>query len=897
MTANSREGPAFRIPKVFRWLLSAFLSPADRTTVLNDLEELFRHRVDRDGAVLASMWLRRQLRHYPTRLAKERVANLLNSGPQHRESKARPWQMGGSMFSAISRDVRVALRGFKRNPGFVIVATLTLALGIGANTAIFSVVNGVLLEPLPYPEPDKLVAMTMTNEERGDRRGPWSVQNLQDVESESRTFASISGYQWLDYTLTGVGEPELVNTVGVTNGLLETLGIPPMIGRDIRSDETVAGGPSVALLSHSFWQERFGGDASILGQTIQLSDVPFEIVGVAPPGFEFPRHAQLWVPGRWDAQTYPRGRYFLRVVGRLSPNATIEMAQAEVSGVATRLAEEYPQSNGSRGVALFSLTEYTVGDVRLELLIMFGAVGLVLLIACANVANLVLARGSSRVGEMAVRATLGASRGTIVRQLLTESLILSALGAAIGAFLAFWGVEGLRAISPGTVPRLENVAVDITVLSFAACLAVAVAVLFGLAPAFRMAGVSIAGVVRDGRDPEAGLGRRRILRSGLLALEMAISLVLLVGAGLLLKSFAQIRTVDLGFDPHNATQFTLSVPEPRYQAEQTIDFFRSLEERLAALPGVNAIGMNSGSPLGRSHTSIGFDIIGRPPFPSEEQPFFLVRRITPGYFESVRISLLAGRAFNADDRAESPLVTVISQTASEQYFPGIDPIGQQVTFDQGQTIWTVVGVVGDVRSLDVTTETEPEAYFPHAQWSVPTMTVTVRTVARVAGLVPLLRREVAALDPMLPLYRIEPLDRLVDISTGEERFYLFLLGLFAGLAVLLAAVGLYGVVTYIVSRRTREIGIRVALGAKWKDVARLVLWQGMLPTAVGTAMGLLAAFAGTRVLSSLLYQVDPWDAPTFVLGTGVLFGVALLASFFPARAATRIPPTEAMRAE
>jgi predicted permease len=801
------------------------------------------------------------------------------------------------MFTDLWRDVRQALRGFRRSPGFVAVATVTLALGIGANTAIFSVVNGVLLKPLPYPEPQSLVAMRMTNEERGDRRGPWSVQNLRDVEGETSTIASISGYQWKSLTLTGVGDPELVNSVGVTNGLLGTLGVGPLLGRDIHEEETVAGGPAVAVLSHAFWQERFGGDAAILGSTIQLSDVPFEVVGIAPPGFEYPRRAQLWVPGQWDAQAYSRSRYFLRAVGRLAHGNSIEMAQAELSGIAHRLAEEYPQSNGSRGVALYSLTEYTVGDVRLELLIMFGAVGLVLLIACANVANLLLARGSSRIGEMAVRATLGAGRRDIVRSLLVESLLLSAAGTTIGLFLALWGVKGLQAVAPGNIPRLESVGLDGTVLSFAIGLAFIVAVVFGLAPAFRLASASIAGIVRDGRNPEIGFRHGRILRSGLLVFEMAISLVLLVGAGLLLKSFAQIRSVDLGFDPSNVQQFTLTLPDSRYGNEQTVRFFRSLEERIAAIPGVEAVGMNSGSPLGRAHTSIGFDIVGRPPFTPEEMPFFLVRRITPGYFESVRIPLLAGRTIDSNDRADAPNVALISSAAAERFFPGENPIGQSVTFDQGQSSWSIIGVVKDVRSLEVTTAAEPEAYFPLAQWDVPTMTVTVRTAANIGGLVPLLQNEVAVLDPTLALYWVESLDKAVSRSSGEERFYMFLLGLFAGLAVLLAAVGLYGVVAYIVSRRTREIGVRIALGARWKDVAQLVVWQGMLPATVGAALGLSAAFAGTRLLSNLLYQVDPWDPRAFVTGTALLIGLALLACLIPARAATRIPPTEAIRAE
>jgi putative ABC transport system permease protein len=573
------------------------------------------------------------------------------------------------------------------------------------------------------------------------------------------------------------------------------------------------------------------------------------------------------------------------------------MAQAELSGIAERLADEYPQTNANRGIALTSLAEFTTGDVRNGLYVMFGAVGLVLLIACANVANLLLARGSMRLGEIAVRTTLGASRATIVRQLLVESLMLSMTGAILGVFLSVWGVQALVALSPGNIPRLDNVTVDGTVILFSAALAILVAAVFGTVPAFRLAKSSISGVVRDGRDPETGLGHKRALRSGLLVLEMAISLMLLVGAGLLLRSFAQIHAVDLGIDPSGVQQFSLSLPEARYEGERAAVFFKSLEERLATIPGAEAVGMISGSPLGHSHSSIGFDIVGREPFAPQNQPFFLVRRATPGYFESVRIPLLAGRSFNAEDTGETPRVAIISSTAAERFFPSDDPIGKQFTFDQGVTNWTIVGVVGDVRSIDVTTETEPEAYFPLAQWSGDFMTVLVRTTDGVSSIVPQLRSEVAALDPLLAMYWIETLDHRVDVSVGQERFNLLLLGTFAGLALVLAAVGLYGVVAYLVTRRTREIGIRIALGACWRDVARLVLWQGMLPTLAGTALGLMGAVVGTRVLSSLLYQVEPWDPTTFVAGTTVLFAVALLACFVPVRGATKIPPTEAIRVE
>jgi len=581
----------------------------------------------------------------------------------------------------------------------------------------------------------------------------------------------------------------------------------------------------------------------------------------------------------------------------LAEGNTLETAQAELSGIAARLADEYPQTNASRGVALLSLAEYTTGDVRLELLIMFGAVGLVLLIACANVANLLLARGSTRIGEIAIRATLGASRAAIIRQLLVESALLAAAGASLAVLLSVWGVQALVALSPGNIPRLSNVTVDGTVILFTAGLAVLVALVFGTAPALRLARASISGAVRDSRDTESGFGQKRVLRSSLLVVEMAISLVLLVSAGLLLKSFAQIQAVDLGIDPSGVQQFSLSLPESRYDGESAAEFFKSLEERLAALPGVEAAGMISGSPLGHSHTSIGFDIVGREPFTLENQPFFLVRRATPGYLESVRIPLLAGRYFNADDTRESPHVTVISRTAAERFFPGEDPVGKQVTFDQGVTNWSIVGVVGDVRSIDVTTETEPEAYFPLAQWSGDFMTVLVRSNTGSASIVPLLRREVSSLDPMLALYWVETLEHRVEVSVGQDKFNLLLLGTFAALAIVLAAVGLYGVVSYLVSRRTREIGIRIALGANWNDVARLILWQGMLPTAAGTALGVLGAFACTRVLSGMLYQVDPWDPTAFVAGTAVLFAVALVASLVPARGAARIHPTEAIKAE
>lgn len=804
---------------------------------------------------------------------------------------------GEEAMTAIGRDLRVVLRSLRRNPTFAIVAVLTLALGIGANTAVFSVVNGVVLRPLPYPQPDRLLAMYMTDEEDGDLEVPWSVQSLRDVVETNGSFSSITGWQWEDVTLTGLGDPELVYAVGVTDGMLTTMGERPMLGRDIRRDEGEEGGPTVVVLTHRFWQERMGEDPEVLGTTIQLAGRAYEVIGVAPEGFAYPRSVAMWIPGQWPLATHDRGRHFLRVVGRLAPGATIESAQAELSGIATRMEEENPETNRARGIHLLSLKEETVGDVRKALFVLLGAVSMVLLIACANVANLLLVRGAARVKEVAVRATLGAGRGAILRQIMAESVVLSFVGSGLGVLLAVWGVSGLKALSPGGIPRFSEVSVDVTVLLFALVLAVIVALLFGLIPAVRLANTSIASVIREGKEERLRHGDRGLARSGLLIAEVALSLVLLLGAGLLLRSFARIQGVELGFDPENVRQFTLTLPQARYEREQWPEFYSVLEERIAAVPGVESVGMIFGSPLGRSHTSIGFDILGRPSDEGGRQNNWLVRVVSPGYFESVRIPLLRGRGLQATDRADAPGVAVISRTAAERIFPGEDPIGQQFRFDDDDPPWTIVGVVGDVRSLDLTTGSYPEAYFSHAQWPRSSLTFTVRRAEGVTGLVPTLRREVGELDPNLAMYYVEMLEQRVERYLASDRFYLVLLGIFAGLAVVLAAVGLYGVVAYLVSRRTREIGIRVALGSPHERVVRLIVGQGMSPVVVGTVIGLVAALAGGRVLSSLLYEVRPWDPLTFLGGTTLLIVIALGAILLPARAALRISPTEAMRVE
>lgn len=808
-----------------------------------------------------------------------------------------PLKSGISIMASFLSDFRFAFRSLRKNPGFTTVAVLTLALGIGANAAVFAVVDGVLLEPLPYPDPGRLAVLWQTDEEDGDLGIPWSVQDLRDVSGENRSFTAVAGHTWMDETLTGLGEPELVYAVGVTRGLLEVFGLPPFLGRDIRPGEALPGASRVAVVSHSFWVERLGADPAAVGRTLQLSGLPYEIVGVAPEGFAYPGRAALWIPGQWPEDTHPRDRHFLRAVGRLDPGATLVGAQAELDGIAHRLEETYPASNRARGIHLQSLTRATVGEARTGLLVLLGAVGMVLLIACANVANLLLARGSTRVGEMAVRSTLGASRGALLRQLVAESLVLSALGGTAGLLVACGGLRLFRALSPGRLPRMENVGMDPSVFLFAAGIALLVALAFGLLPALRLTRVSVASVIRQGGERDLQVHRRGLARSSLLAAEVALSLVLLLGAGLLLRSFANIRAVELGFDARGVHQFTLTLPPARYDAERTVRFYRTLEERISALPAVRAVGMNSGSPMGRSHTTIGFTIPDREtPAPGTE-PVWLVRMATPGYFASLRIPILRGRGIEASDGPEDPRVVVISETAANRFWPDQDPLGRTVLMDTEEPPWTIVGVVGDVRSLDVTTEVEPEAYFPHAQWSRNTMTVEVLQAGPVPGLAGSLRATVQALDPNLPVYWMEMLQDRVENSVSSDRFYLILIGAFACLAVVLASVGLYGVTAYLVSRRTREIGIRVALGARGPEVLRMVVGQGSAPVLAGLGVGLLGAAAGGRVLGSLLYGVEPLDPWTFLTVPVLLLLVAFLATALPARAATRISPTEAMRGE
>ncbi len=799
-------------------------------------------------------------------------------------------------------DVRLAIRSLVRTPSFTLVAVTALALGIGANTAMFSVVNGIILRPLPYPAPDRLVMISATDLESGSTGGSMSQPDVRDIQSDSRTVVAAAGYSTGNVTLSGGEEPTLIRVARVTDGLLSVTQTPPIVGRDILTEENVPNGPHVVVISSAVWRDQFGGDPQVVGRSLEINEEMYEIVGVAPAGFDFPDGAQLWLPRYLNTEGCGRDCHFYRVIGRLAPDATLAAARAELAALAARLEEAYPESNYRKGFGAEMLTETVYGDVKSGLLILLGAVGLVLLIACANVANLLLVRGAARGGEMAVRAALGASRGRLVSQLLSEAFILAVLGGGLGVGLAKLSLPLLVNLAPSTLPRTDGIGLDGMVLLFAAGVVLLVTLAFGLIPALRTSSVSISGTLgRTGRGGPGSQTQDRS-RSALLAAEVALSLLLLTGTGLLLKSFSEMSAVRLGFDKEDVVKFTLSIPEARYgEVEQQVRFYRDLERRLQMLPQVESVGSVFGSPMGRTLVRTSTVLLDRPaPLPGREEVNW-VRVVTPGYLETLRIPLVRGRMFERADNQDGQRVAIVSQSFAEKYFENGDPIGTQmdvgISMGMEETSRTIVGVVGDIRSRRLTREAEPEVYIPHAQMAGSYMTMVARLVPRTSNAMPIITREVRSVDPKLALRNLEMLEDAVSRSVGPATFYLTLLALFAGIAVTLAVVGLYGVVSYLVSRRTREIGIRIALGAKATDVVRLVLAQGVRPVGIGVALGLVGSYWGTRVLTSLLYNVSPQDISTLTITTLGLLGVASLAILLPARRASRVAPTEALRAE
>ena len=800
---------------------------------------------------------------------------------------------------ALTRDLRHAVRSLRRSPGFTAIAVLTLALGIGANSTIFSVVNGVLLQPLSYANPDQLVMVWGHHTTIG--REVASQPDFLDWRAGNSVFSQMAAGANTTFDLTGVGEPERVSAALTTANFFQTLGVTPVIGRLFAPQEERGAGNQVVILSYGFWQRRFGASPGIVGQTITLSGLPYTVIGVAPPGFRFERDVDVWAPLNLDTKRGRRGD-FLTVIGRLKPGVTLDGAQAQMTTIARQLEQQYPETNTNWGIELVPLKDQLVGAVRPALLIFMGAVGLVLLIACANVANLMLTRATAREREMAIRATLGAQQSRLVRQMLTESVLVSLAGGALGLLLAVWGVGALRSTQSSVIPRVSEIGVDGWVLAFTLLLALATGVLFGLVPALRLARGELHGALREGaRGASGGMGVRQ-LRGVLVLAEVALALVLLVGAGLLIRSFDRLQRVDPGFHPDHVLSAEIVLPRARYgEAPRQRAFYRQLLDGMQGTPGVTSAALVSDVPLSGGASYLSFSVAGRPdpgPGTVQDAEVFVA---SPDYFRTLGIPLLQGRLFTTQDDAGKPNVVVINHAMAQRYWPGGNPIGARVTLDDprdSSASWsTVVGVIGDVHHNRLNQEPYPQMYAPVAQVPQRAMMLVARTTGDPTGLVGAVRRAVTSLDASLPISNIMTMEERVSHSVAQPRVNLTLLALFAGVALALAAVGIYGVVSYTVVQRTRELGIRMALGARPGDVLRLVIRQAMAPALAGVVLGLVGAWGGTRLMASLLFGVSASDPVVFGAVALFLSGVALLASYIPARRATRVDPLVALQYE
>jgi putative ABC transport system permease protein len=819
---------------------------------------------------------------------------------------------GGGMVETLLQDMRYGARVLAKHKGFTAVAVLTLALGIGANTAIFSVVNELLLRPLPFPEAERLVMLWEVSPRSGEQNVT-SRANFLGWRGQGTVFDGMAAFSDRRLNLTGAGDPEEIPVQFASPELFRVLGVEPLFGRALTPDDARPGAPAVAVLGHGVWLRRFGGDPAVIGRPVMLNGAPHTVVGVLPAGFQWHvrqrsgtgKPAEIWTVLEMPTEEGPgtRGR-FLSVVARLKPGVSLERAEAEMKTISARLEEDAPRYNKGWGAQVIPLREQFVGNVRPALLILLGAVGFVLLIACANVANLMLSRAAAREKEIAVRTALGGCRWRIVRQLLTESLLLALLGSAAGLLLAWWGIEALAAISPRELVSLQGVGINLTVLAWTLGVSLLTGIVFGLAPALEATRLNLSDTLKEGGKGGGGQSARSgRLRNALVVAEVALALVLLVSAGLLVRSFARLRQVNTGFETENVLTMVVSLPSAKYKEDQqVVAFFREATERVRSLPGVRAAGVVNYLPLyGGLGARTVFTIEGRPaPQPGREMELSThVRVADTGYFAAMGIPLLRGRHFTDYETAEARRVVLISEAMARRHFPGEDPLGKRVSVQMFEkpTPTEIVGVVGDVRYDSLTDEAQPTVYFPHPDLTYPFMTLVVRTAGDPAEMTPAVRREVRAIDPEQPVADVRTMNQVMADTVGRARFNTLLLALFAGLATLLAAVGIFGVMNYSVTLRTREIGLRMALGAQPARVLALVLRQGLLLTLAGVGLGLAGALALTRLMSSLLYGVEATDPVTFAAIALLLTLVSLLACYLPARRATRIDPLTALRHE
>jgi putative ABC transport system permease protein len=896
-------------PRAASWLLARLLPDELRDPLLGDLDECYRASLA-DGASRwrARFWYWRETLRAPLTLAHlQRQRRSIPAAVHHHRPS------GDSLMSLFIADLRYAFRRLRNAPAFTLVVVATLALGIGANSAIFSVVNTVLLKPLAYRAPDRLVTI-FHHYTKLDLEASVSVPGFIAYRDRTHDFAELAVESSWQVNLTGQGDPQRLTGQKASAQFFPALGVTPFLGRTPRAEEDSVGQSHVVVLGYGLWRRTFGGDLRIVGRQISLNGEAYDVIGVMPPSFVDPwnRGAEIWTPIALDPKLNVSDRFtneFLNLTALLKPGVTVEQAKRDMTAFAEQLKKEYPDNLPPQWTLdLKPMAELRTGNIRPMLMVLLGAVGFVLLIACANVANLMLARAAARQREVAIRTALGATRWALARQLLVESLLLSLTGGALGLAVAYGAVRALVAINPGNVPRVGELAIDGRVIAFTAGVAVLTGLLFGLLPAIQTAGSRLHLMLKEGgRGGTTDRGGQR-LRWALVVGEVALALTLLVGGGLLLKSFAQIEGVDPGFDPHNVLTLSLSLPRTQYATPlaQTTFFSRAMDA-IGAVPGVRAAGATSVMPFGGSWSTGSFNVEGYTP-EKGNGPWGDIRVVSPGFFSALQIPLRKGRLLGAGDDAKAPSVAVVDEEFAKRFFkPGQDPVGRHLYFDDGPitpktNLITIVGVVGHAAHEGLTAEKRVQVYFSVPQAAaafggVNSLQVAVRTAADPLASVGAVRRAVQSVDRSMPIADINTMDDLVASSLGDRRLAVVLLGVFSGLALLLASIGIYGVMSYTVAQRTREMGVRVALGAPRERVLRLVMRQGMVMSMAGVAIGLAGALALTRLLSSQLYQVSPTDPPTFGTVATVLTIVALVATMGPALRATRVDPVVALREE
>jgi len=814
---------------------------------------------------------------------------------------------------SIIKDIRFGVRGLLKRPGFTAIAVITLALGIGANSAIFSVVNAVLLRPLPFKDPDRLVAVWERRANSGRANLTLSGHEYQAFKERTASFEALTLIQPNGFNLTGRGDPLVVDVGQVSTDFFSVIGVPPILGRSFAPGEDDRGGAKIVVLGHKLWTQRFASDANVINQSVRLNDQSYTVIGVMP---ELELMPDVLVPIDLRGELRKVGKHSHQVMGRLKPGVTLDQAQTDMARVAQQLEQELPDDNRGHGVQVQRLHEVITGEAQLPLFTLFGAVGFVLLIACANVANLLLSRATVRQKEMAIRTALGASRWRLIRQTLTESLLLSLFGGGLGLLSAFWLVTFFSKITAINIPRLEKINVDNRVLLATFGFSILTGLLTGLAPALRNSEPRLAEWIKDGMRGSFSSGRRRV-SSVLVVAEVALAVVLLVGGGLMLKSFVQLLRVDPGFEPHHVLRLDFALPDAKYpEPRQQTAFYNELIARIKTLPGVESVGASTQTPLSPGDNWIAFAIEGRPVPPQGQEQQTAVRSVSDDYFRTLHIPLRKGRFFNnGDARVALPLIRwfeqqpfpehfnepqaaptiMINETMARLYWPNQDPVGQRMRILFSPWL-TVVGVVGDVHHTGLNTPPNPEIYMSQVQEPSSTMAVMARTSGDPLQLATAAREQVKAIDRDLPV-TVTTMDQIFSNSIAGQRFNTLLLGIFASVALLLAMIGVFGVINYSVAQRTHEIGIRIALGAQRGDVFRLVVGEGLILALIGVALGAMGAVALTRLITGLLYGVSPTDGPTFVIVSLVVTVVALVACYLPARRATKVDPLTALRYE